>query len=121
MITRRLFVFCAGIAFSFASLPLHAQDDSYGRVRFTNESSQPVKVKIWNPRIGGAPFEATVEAGKSMDVTDKDGKPIHVGLGSSQIQVNGMPAKSVVSVSTNLDGVHVVVWTKDGFKLKPKE
>ncbi len=121
MITRRLFVFFAGIALSSASLPLHAQDDAYGHVRFTNESGQPAKVKIWNPRVGGAVFEATVETGKSTDVTNKDGKPMRVGLGSSQIQVNGMPEKSVITVATRTGDTYVVVWTKDGFKPKAKE
>ncbi len=121
MIPRRLFVLAAGIAALAASLPLLAQDDSYGLVRFTNESGKPVKVKLWNPRIDRAPFEASVEAGKSADVADKDGKPFRVGLGSSQIQVDGTEPKSVSTVARREKDIHVVVWTKDGFKAKAKE
>jgi hypothetical protein len=118
MIPRRLFTLCAGIALLSASLPLPAQDDAYGHVRFTNESTKPVKLKVWNPRTERAPFEATVEAGKSADLTDKDGKPFLVGLGSSQIQVDGTEPKSVSTVATRHKDIYVVVWTKDGFKAR---
>ncbi len=121
MFTRRLFVLFAGLALLFSSAPLHAQDDMYGHVRFTNESGQSVKIKVWNTRSERGAFEATVEAGKSTDFTDKDGKPFLVGLGSSQIQMNGMESKSVISVANRQDKIYVIVWTKDGFKTKAKE
>lgn len=121
MNTRRLFLLFAGMALLFASVPIQAQDDSYASVRFTNESDKSVKLKVWNPRVGGASFEATVEIGKSVDLTTKDGKPMRVGVYSSKIQVDEMEPKSVVSVATRQDTVYVVVWTKDGFKPKAKE
>src|SRR5438067_7215796 len=116
MISRRLFALFAGLALLFASLPAQAQDDMYGHVRFTNESGQPVKIKVWNTRSDRPPFEATVEAGKSTNVTDKDGKPFPVGLISSLIQVNAIEPKSVMTVATRKGDIYVVVWTKDGFK-----
>jgi hypothetical protein len=121
MLSRRLFALCAGIALLAASLPLPAQDDAYIHVRFTNESGKPAKLKMWNPRSERAPFEATVKAGKSAVLTDKDGKPLLVGLGSSYIQVNGSEPKSVITVATRQEEIYVVVWTKDGFKAKAKE
>jgi hypothetical protein len=121
MIPRRLFALCAGIALLSASLPISAQDDAYVHVRFTNGSDQPAKVKVWNPRSERAPFEATVEGGKSMVLADKDGKPLLVGLGSSYIQVNGSEPKSVITVAARQEKIYVVVWTKDGFKPKAKE
>jgi hypothetical protein len=121
MITRRLFALCAGIALLSTSLPLAAQDDAYGHVRFTNNSGKSVKLKVWNPRAERAPFEAAVEAGKSVDLADKDGKPFLVGLGSSQIQVNGTEPKSVSTVASREKDFYVIVWTADGFKAKAKE
>ena len=118
MITRRLFVL---LAFLFASLPLSAQDDMYAHVRFTNESDKPVKIRVWNTRSEHGKFEVTVEAGKSTDFTGKDGKPLLVGLGSSQIQVNEIPAKSVIEVANRGKDVWLITWTKDGFKPKAKE
>jgi hypothetical protein len=76
---------------------------------------------VWNPRSERAPFEATVDGGKSIVLADKDGKPLLIGLGSSYIQVNGSEPKSVSTVATRQEDGYVVVWTKDGFKPKAKE
>ncbi len=120
MFTRRLFALCAASALAVFA-PLHAQDDSYAAVRFSNESGKPAKLKVWNPRSENGSFEAEVPAGKSVDLTGKDGKPLRVGLYSSQIQVNDSKPVSVISVAARGQGAHLVVWTKDGFKPKPKE
>ena len=121
MITRRLFVLWIGMVSLFASLALQAQDDMYGQVRFTNESGQAVKLKVWNPRTENGSFEATVENGKSTLLTGKDGKPLHVGLGSSRIQINGMDPKGVSEVASRKGDTYEIVWTKDGFKPRAKE
>ena len=104
-----------------ATLALQAQDDMYAQVRFTNESGQPVKVKVWNPRSDHGDFEATVENGKSVLFTGKDGKPLHVGLGSSRIQINGMEPKTVLDVASRKGDAYEIVWMKDGFKPRAKE
>lgn len=104
-----------------ASFALLAQDDMYSHVRFTNESGQAVKIKVWNTRSEHGKFEATVESGKSVLFTNKDGKPLLVGLGSSRIQVNGLEPKEVLSVSSRGSDANVIVWTKDGFKPRAKE
>ena len=93
----------------------------YGHVRFSNESGQPVKIKVWNTRSEHGRFEGTVEAGKSTLLTNKDGKPLLVGLGSSRIQVNEAEPKEVLNVSSRKGDEEVIVWTKDGFKAKAKE
>ena len=121
MITRRLFALWVGMVSLFASLTVHAQDDMYAQVRFTNESGQAVKLKVWNPRTETGSFEASVENGKSVLLTGKDGKPLHVGLVSSRIQINGMDPKGVSEVATRQGDNYVIVWTKDGFKPKAKE
>ena len=121
MIPRRVFALCAAIGLVSASLTLLAQDDMYGRVSFTNESGQPVKIKVWNTRGENGAFEAAVEIGKSVIFTNKDGQPLHVGLGSSWIQVNGAKPTSVRTVASRKDDAYVIVWTKEGFKPKAKE
>ena len=121
MITRRLFLLLAGMALLFASPPLQAQDDMYAHVRFTNESDKPVKVKVWNTRSEVGKFEVTVEAGKSADVTGKDGKPFLVGVLSSRIQINDMEPKTVHDVANRGKDALVITWAKDGFKPKAKE
>ena len=121
MITRRLFVLLAGMALLFANLPLRAQDDMYAHVRFSNESDKPVKIKVWNTRSELGQFEAAVAAGKSTDLTGKDGKPFLVGLGSSRIQINDMEPKVVIDVTNRGKDVLVITWTKDGFKPRAKE
>ena len=120
MIPRRFFLLCAVIALAFSGLPLHAQDDAYAHVRFTNETEQAVKLKVWNPRVERPPFEATVEAGKSVTLADKGGKPLLVGLGSSYIQVEGEKPQSVITVAARNDDIYAIVWTKGGFKVKAK-
>jgi hypothetical protein len=121
MTTRRQFVLLAGMALLFGNLPLQAQDDMYAHVRFTNESDKPVKIKVWNTRSELGKFEATVEAGKSTDLTGKDGKPLLVGLGSSRIQINEMEPKPVFDVANRGKDAMVITWTKDGFKPPAKE
>ena len=121
MMTRRLFALCAAIGLVSASLILRAQDDMYAQVRFSNESGEPVKIKVWNTRSEHGRFEGTVEAGKSTVLTSKDGKPLLVGLGSSRIQVNEAEPKEVLSVSSRKGDDYVIVWTKEGFKPKAKE
>lgn len=100
-----------------------AQDDSYHMVKFLNESGKPVEVKYWNPR--GNKFDSglwTIEAGKTIDFADKDGKQLRVGIYSSQIMVNGGEPQSIVDVSTRSEDGSVVsiTWTATGFKKEAK-
>lgn len=80
-----------------------------------------VKLKEWNPRSENGSFEATVENGKSVLLTGKDGKPLHVGLISLRIQINDMDPKGVSEVASRKGDTYEIVWTKDGFKPRAKE
>lgn len=100
-----------------------AQDDSYHMVKFLNESGKPVEVKYWNPR--GNKFDSglwTIEAGKTIDFADKDGKKLSVGIYSSQITVNGGDPQSIGDVSKRSEdgSVVTITWTAAGFKEKAK-
>jgi len=99
-----------------------AQDDSYEYVQFVNATDKTVEITYWNPRDDGDPYIWNVEAGKTLDFSDKEGKKLRVGIYSSQISVNKGPARAIVSVSDkNADNsMNVVTWTETGYKKEDK-
>ena len=119
-----LFFSVVGIftAFIVMQTPISAQDDSYGHVQFVNTTDKTVEIKYWNPRDEGVPYVWKVEAGKSLDFSDKSGAKLRVGIYSSQIVVNGGAAKAIVRVSAkNADNSKTVItWTDKGYKDEDK-
>ena len=99
-----------------------AQDDSYENVQFVNATDKTVEITYWNPRDDGDPFIWNVEAGKTLDFSDKEGKKLRVGIYSSQISVNKGPAKAIVSVSDKSadNSMTVITWTETGYKNEDK-